>query len=184
MDDQEALQLEQLTESLYTQLQSGDMVAGQSLVRLYRPGLLRLARRYLQNEHDAEDAIQETFARILEAKKGPDNFRIWSYRIARNVCLNQIRSGRSKPQQQRMATGLDLEAEQTGQFTRMVRAEDSEALLESLAKLSEAQREVLMLRYIEGLDRNEIAGILDLSVGAVKSRLFEGLNRLRQFGEG
>ncbi len=171
---------EDLSATLLLRLRGGDRSAGEALEHLHRPALVRFARRYLRNEHDAEDAVQETFARILQAENMPLDFRVWSYRIARNVCLNHLRTGQIRGQEKRLATGIDIAADQTGQFTRLVQAEDDAALGVALGKLSDAQREVLILRYLEGLGREEIAAVLEVTVAVVKSRLFEGVTRLRQ----
>ena len=72
-----------------------------------------------------------------------------------------------------------LEAALTGQLTGLVRDEQRQRLRELLAGLSEEHREVLRLRYVEELSRAEIAGILELPESVVKSRLFEGLKKLR-----
>lgn len=135
--------------------------------------------RYLGNEHDAEDAVQEVLVRILEAKTKPDDLRIWSYRVARNVCLNRLRSSGRRKDVERLITGVDVPADQIGELTRMVRAEDGAALGEALAGLTDAQREVLVLRYLEGLGREEIGQVLELPVSVVKSRLYEGVTKLR-----
>ncbi len=166
------------TEALVARFRAGDTLAGDELSGLHRPALLRFARRYLRHEADAEDAVQEVFARVLSSGTEPDDFRVWAYTIARNVCLNRLRAYGADPVL-RLATGVDLAADHTGELTRMARAEDAEALESVLAKLSDAQREVLVLRYLEDLGREEIAEVLGLTVAVVKSRLFEGVQRLR-----
>ena len=145
----------------------------------FREPLKRFAMRYLGNEHDAEDAVQEVQVRILEAKTKPDDLRVWSYRVARNVCLNRLRSSGRRKDVERLMTGVNVPVDQVGELTRLVRAEDGVALGEALAQLSDAQREVLVLRYLEGLGRDEIARVLELPVSVVKSRLYEGVTKLR-----
>ena len=68
----------------------------------------------------------------------------------------------------------------TGHLTRLVRNEQRSRLSDLVRQLPDSQREVLRLRYVEGLGRAEVAEVLDLSESVVKSRLFEGLKRLRE----
>ncbi len=173
-----------LSKTLVERFRSGDDDAGQELERLHRPSLLRFSLRYLRNADEAEDAVQEVFARILSAQQQPQNFRAWSYRIARNVCLNQLRSLGNRRDRDRMETNFDVSAQETGALTRLIGSENDAELGALLSRLSEAQREVPTLRYLEGLDREEIADVLEESVQVVKSRLFEGVSRLRALSSG
>ncbi len=168
------------TQSLVRRLRAGESRAGDALQHMHRGALLRFAARYLGNVHDAEDAIQEVFTRILETDAVPRDFRVWSLRITRNVCLNRLRGKGRRRDDARLATGLDIADERSGELSRLVRLEDRAELNAALERLSAQQREVLILRYIEGLGRGEIAEILELPVSTVKSRLFEGVSRLRQ----
>ena len=170
----------ELSASLVRRLRAGDTSAGESLQELHGAELRRFAFRYLGNEHDAEDAVQEVFVKVLEARVNPSEFRGWAYRIARNLCLNRLRANGRRQDADRLETGIDVAAEELGALTRLVQVEDGAAVKDALFSLSDSQREVLVLRYLEGLDREEIAEVLEVSVSVVKSRLFEGLSRLRQ----
>lgn len=169
-----------LSITLLRRLREGDTAAGAELEKLYRVPLLRFANRYLDDIHRAEDAVQEVFANILASDVRPQSFRAWAYRIARNVCLNLLRTTGRRKDGQLLATALDVTWDRTGPLTAMVRGEDADNLGLLLERISEAQREVLVLRYLENLGREEIAQILDIPTTVVKSRLFEGINRLRQ----
>jgi RNA polymerase sigma-70 factor (ECF subfamily) len=68
----------------------------------------------------------------------------------------------------------------TGNLTRLVKDEERSRLSELVKKLPETQREALRLRYVEGLSRAEAAEVLEVPESVVKSRLFEGLKRLRE----
>lgn len=148
--------------------------------REQREALTRFATRYLGNVDDAEDAVQEVFVKVLESDCEPRDARAWSYRIARNVCLNRLRAAGRRRDADRLATGVDVPLEELGQLTRLMNLEQGQQAVGALDRLSEAQREVLVLRYLDGLDRTEIATVLDLPVSVVKSRLFEGVNRMRK----
>ena len=175
---------DEFSRTLVQRLRQGDDDAGQKLQGLYRTTLVRFACRYLGDVHEAEDAVQDVFASILTSSAEPQDFRLWAYRIARNLCLNRLRSTSRRKDGLLLSTSFDVAAERTGALTGIVRAEDARELAATLDKLSEAQREVLVLRYFEGLGRDEIAAVLELPVSVVKSRLFEGINRLRHLKKG
>lgn len=168
-----------MTASLLLALRAGDSGAGSLLDRLYRSPLQRFCTRYLGNSEDARDAVQAVFCKVLGTDKVPDDFKVWLYRIARNHCLNLLRSRRRKKDARRLQTGLDRGADWTGHLTRLVRAEEAQRLVAALERLPEEFREALYLRYGEALSRDEIARLLDVSVSVVKYRLFEGLKKLR-----
>lgn len=168
-----------LTPSLVVRLRLGEAEAGETLERLYRAAIVRFAWGYLRSLDEAEDAAQEIFARVLQSATVPDDFRVWLYRVARNHCLNLVRSRRRRRDDARLPTGAELPDSLTGNLSRLVREEDRERLAELLERLPEHLREVLRLRYTEELGRAEIAAVLELPVSVVKSRLFEGLKKLR-----
>ena len=147
-----------------------------------RAPLQRYAQRYLVRFEDAEDVVQDVFTRTLQAKSAPKELRSWLYRAIRNACLNKLRSS-SRQNEIELASTFDMGAEQTGHLTRMIRAEDDGHLAGELARLSPAQREAVYLRYIEDLTREEIAAVLEVSVSVVKSRIYEGLARLRDLAK-
>ena len=121
------------TPTLVQRFRAGDPAAGDELAGLHRPALLRFTRRYLGHDADAEDAVQEVFARVLQTETVPRDFRVWAFTIARNVCLNRLRA-RGAPVL-RLATGVDLAEDRSGELTRMARAEDAEALGNVLERL-------------------------------------------------
>lgn len=169
-----------LTPSLVMKVRAGDVTAGELLDRLYRQPLVRFCYGYLGCLEDAEDAVQEVFCRVLRATDIPDNFRAWLYRIARNHCLNVRRDRARRNEAGGLSPDSQLALHQTGELTRLARRELHSRLGHLLGVLSEAQREVLRLRYAEGLSRAEIAYVLEIPEPVVKSRLFEALSKLRQ----
>ena len=159
-------------------LRSADPKAGERLQSLYRDALVRFCWGYLGRLEEAEDAYQEISLKILSAESLPERFRPWMYRVARNHCLNLLRRSRGE------APGLPRAASQiheslTGQLTRIVRDEDRARLEALVSALSDTHREVLRLRYVEGLSRGEIAEVLELTESVVKSRVYEGLKQLK-----
>ena len=150
------------------------------LDELYRAPLLRFCWGYLGSVEEAEDAIQEIWYKVLTAETVPALFRPWLYKIARNQALNMLRHRAACKDARQLPAPSQVDALLTGLLTRLVNEEAKSRLADLVATLSEAQRETLRLRYVEGLSRAEIAEVLDVPVSAVKSRLFEGLKKLRE----
>lgn len=169
-----------LTPELINRLRKGDAEAGLLLDRLYRDAMARFTFGYLGRIEEAEDAVQEIFCKVLAADVVPDNFRAWLYKIARNYCLNTIRNRNRRRGGAELPSDTRLWASQTGHLTRLVKIEQEDKLAELLANLTPEQQEALRLRYTEGLARAEIAEVLEITESVVKSRLFEGLKKLRE----
>lgn len=167
------------TLTLVSRLRNGDADAAALLDELYRDSLARFCWGYLGSMEEAEDAIQDIWYKILTASDIPDAFRPWVYRIARNECLNLLRKRVKRKDGQELPAASQVDALLTGQLTRLVKDETKSHLSELVAALSDVQREALRLRYVEGLSRPEIADVLEVPASVVKSRLFEGLKRLR-----
>ncbi len=171
--------LADLTPALVARLRDGDADAGKLLCDLYHPPLMRFSFRYLSSQDEAKDVVQEVFLRVLENDALPVNFRAWIYKITRNRCLDLIRARGRRIDDQDMPVASRIDADLTGCLTRLVRREQHAHLKRALAELPENQREVLHLRYAEDLSRTEISEVLDVPEPLVKSRLYEGMVRLR-----
>lgn len=169
---------EELTPDLVVRLRAGDAAAAEMLERSYRADLVRFCQSYLQQHEDAEDAASEVIVRVLAARDVPGEFRPWILRIARNHCLNRLRDGGLRTHET-LASDVHRIATATGPLTNAARADDKLVLERTLARLSPEERELLRLRYVEDLQREEIALILDLPASVVKSRLYEAVARLR-----
>lgn len=162
---------------LANRLRAGDPAAA-PLLEEFRPAIVRFAYGYLNDAAAAEDAAQDVFVKALSARSTPDNVRPWLYSIARNHCLNLLRSRRVRAEEA-MPSRAPWADSRTGHLTRLVRAENQEELRRKVASLSPDHREVLELRYGEDLGREEIAVVLDLPPSVVKSRLYEAMKRLK-----
>lgn len=144
----------------------------------FRQALVRFCTRYLNRPDESEDAVQEILYKVLRAEHVPDALRPWLYRVARNHCLN-LRRGKNGAVRGMLPPASQLRDDRTGLLTRLVRQEDAARVADLLATLSDELQEVLQLRYVDGLSRGEVAEVLDLPESVVKSRIFEGLRRLR-----
>ena len=168
------------TPSLIARLRTKDPRAAAELHRLYRDALLRFCWGYLGRMEEAEDAVQDISCKVLSAADIPDAFRPWVYKIARNHCLNLLRERAHRKDGVALPAASQIYEALTGQLTQMVKDEARSKLAEMVQALDESYREVLRLRYVEDLSRPEIAEVLDIPETVVKSRIFEGLRKLRQ----
>lgn len=174
-------ELEVMTPSLVLRLRSGDPTAVELLNSLYRDALMRYCLGYLHRMEEAEDAVQDICHKVLSTTTPvPELFRPWLYRIARNHCLNRLRSTDRRKDRAQLPQESQVHEMITGHLTRLVHSEQRSRLSELVASLSDVQQEVLRLRYVEGLARTEIAEVLDTTESVVKSRLFEALKQLRE----
>ena len=169
-----------LTPSLVAKLRQGERESADLLDRAYRTSLIRFCVGYLGHYEEAEDVVQDVFLRVLRSETVPDRFRAWIYRIARNRCLDILRTRARRRDDREMPGDSQVQMDLTGYLTRLVKREREEHLRRILAELTANQREVLRLRYAEGLSRAEIAEVLEIPESYVKSRLYEGLEKLRQ----
>ncbi len=168
-----------LTPTLVARLRDGDARSGELLDHLYGEKLVRFCAGYLGDPTEAEDVVQDVFVKVLRNDAVPEHFRAWIYKICRNRCLDVLRARGRRKDDQALLTHAPYTADLTGQLTRLVREERHEKLRRLLDEMPTAQSEVLRLRYSEGLSRAEIAEVLDLTESVVKSRIYEGLERLR-----
>jgi RNA polymerase sigma-70 factor (ECF subfamily) len=167
------------TQILVCSLRAGDPGAGRLLESGFREALIRFCWGYLGNLDEAEDAVQEVCCKVLQATNIPDEFRAWLYKVARNQCLNALRDRAKRRRGGPLPAASQIDAALTGQLTGMVQDEMREKVAEFVATLSDEQREVLRLRYVENLSRGEIGEVLEIPESVVKSRLFEAMKRLR-----
>jgi len=164
----------------------GDVSAFESLVLKYQDRIYTLCRYLLENPQDADDAAQDTF---LKACQGLDRFKpeasfyTWLYRIAVNTCLDQRRKT-SLRRNIFIAGGsdfLDTAPSQAPSPESGYEAKQSmDSLRTALNRLSGKLRAPLVLKEVEELSYEEIAAVLDVSVGTVKSRISRAREELRK----
>jgi RNA polymerase sigma-70 factor (ECF subfamily) len=165
----------------------GDQAAFDRLVGRYHRGIYNMIYRMLGNAEDASDLTQETFLRAytrLETYHLGRSFLAWIRRIAANLCIDHLRQ-RGQPTlslDERLESGLEQADDSPGsspaQATEM--AEDSRRVLAAVQQLPPKQRTVLIMRHIEGMTLEEIAGALRLPLGTVKVNLFRGRQAVRK----
>jgi RNA polymerase sigma-70 factor, ECF subfamily len=183
---------------LLARLRTGDEVAFVTLVGRYQQPMLRFARAYVPSRAVAEEAVQDTWMGVvkgIETFEGRSSFKTWLYRIL----INRARSAGTR--EHRHTSGEPLAAvdplrfDETGHWAEPVErwSEDAEDRLDAatwrpvlqsgLEDLPPRQRQVVVLRDIEGLSGDEVCDLLDLSAGNQRILLHRGRSRLREILE-
>ena len=164
----------------------GDPLAFGALVQKYQDRIYTLCRYMLESQDDAEDAAQDTFVKAFQGLKGftpACSFYTWLYRIAINTCLDHKRkfSLRSLLFSAGAEDHLDaFPSHDPSPETAYATQQSMLALQAALSRLSKKLRVVIVLKELEGFSYEEIAEVLDLSVGTVKSRLSRAREELKK----
>jgi RNA polymerase sigma-70 factor (ECF subfamily) len=152
----------------------GDELAWECLVRRCQGRVYAIACCYLGAGEDARDAAQEAFVRLYRnLRRAPPaaGFMPWLIRLARNVAIDQLRRRRSRPPGQDLAVEtLTLPAGEPDPEERYAAAARSRLVERALGALSALNREIILLKEIQGLKLDEIAAMLRVPLGTVKSR--------------
>lgn len=163
----------------------GDLDAFNRLVEKYQRQVYNLALRMLSEVPAAEDATQEAFLSAFRGigKFRGGSFRAWLLRIAANACRDQLRAWRRRPATSLDALELEPEADRDAQSPEdyALRRELGEKIASALAALPTDQRLAVILYDIEGLSYEEIAQVMNSSLGTVRSRLSRARARLRLY---
>jgi RNA polymerase sigma-70 factor (ECF subfamily) len=150
----------------------GDLAAFEELVRTYQAEVFRFARHLTPDRTAAEDVTQEAFLRafrFISGYRGETRFSSWLFRIARNCAIDALRK------QHYPIVDQDARPERAGAIANaVVRAE----LDAALATLGAEHRETFLLVEVLGLSHREVADVLGVRVGTVKSRMFRARQAL------
>ncbi|HXG62203.1 MAG TPA: RNA polymerase sigma factor [Planctomycetota bacterium] len=155
----------------------GDPEAFRALYERYRDRVFATAWRILGEYHAAADAVQEVFVKLhgeLGRFKFESKFSTWLFRVAVNHALNRAEEAARRARLRERAAGDGRAGPPSGEGRPL-----DETVARAVARLSPKLRAVVGLRYLEGLSYEEIAEVLELSVGTVKSRLFAAHEALR-----
>lgn len=171
---------------LIKQVQNGDKAAYTRLVEKWHSKIYRFAYRFFADEDEAQDITQKTFIKTYQnvnTLENPEKFSSWIYRIANNLCLDELkRAGRRK------SSSLEAYMEQSSGLEGDTALPDADLqtkelgliLQKALLTLPDEQRTVIILKEYEGLKFREIADILEEPESTVKSRLYYGLKSARR----
>jgi len=150
------------------------------LTALQRP-LYRYISRLLTHHEMAEDALQEVLFRICRKivwLRDPELLRPWAFRIATRECFRQLRLEKRRAEEILDMDALEMSANDS------IPQEWEPRLLDWVDDLPPASRAVIMLHYLEEMSLQEVAAVLEILPGTVKSRLAYGLARLRRRAAG
>lgn len=157
---------------LIKRCQQGELRAFEQVYRQHEQILLNLGLRMLGSKEDAEDAVQMAFLRLyrsIENYRFNAKFSTYLYRIMMNVCLDQLQKRQRRKTQ-------DLEA---NDVTYTPGVEIRLQLEEAISALPDRMRGCFVLFAMQGLKQEEIAGIMNLSLGAVKAHVYQAKSKLR-----
>lgn len=170
-------------QDLIERLQRSDEKSGEEFVRTHAGTLLRVARRYLPEDADAQDAVQECFAcafASISTFRGDSGLGTWLHRILINICLKQLRT-RKRRREEGLDAWLPVFDSADCRIESLRSVEPADVLLErrevrarvrdAILQLPESYRLVVMLRDLEEYSTREAAETLQISEGALKVRL-------------
>ena len=162
---------------LLARARGGDPAAFEELYRLHAPAVLRMALRFAGREAEAQDVLQEAFLHVLDRLATLElsaQLTTYLYPVVRNLARRaREKAGRLATDEDALRALEDLAAEP--------RAEGADGELgAALRRLPEEKREVVLLRFVDGLTVAEIAHALEVPEGTVKSRLHHALAALRE----
>lgn len=167
-------------EALYEALCNGDVRAFDELYARHSRPLFAFVKRMLSDVHEAEDVLNESFLTLVrqrDAASKAESLRAWLFTVARNQCLNRLRS------QRRGARAVDAASErdeaQPSPEQALEQRGTADKLRVAVEKLPAPMAELYQLRA-RGLAYDEIASVLQVPVGTVKSRVHEMVRRLRE----
>lgn len=165
--------------------QAGDRGALDKLLRQHYDRLYAVCRRIAGNEADAADATQEALMAIVRGLPrfdGRSSFSTWSYRVATNACLDELRRRKRRPTPSLVDEQVDWADNRAEASTPAFddRVAEQDAMATALAGLPEEFRLPVLLRDCGGLDYAEIAETLDIPPGTVRSRIARGRAKLAE----
>lgn len=168
---------------LIQQAQQGNTAAFEALVNQHAQLVYNLALRTVSNPQEAEDIAQETFVRAWQALptfRVQSKFSTWLYRIVTNLCYNRL----PRLKQDLLAVDpneqLDLEDTETAVETQLLTEEIRSELHKAIENLPESYRLLITLRHLQGMSYDEIATVIDMPLGSVKTGIFRARRQLRQ----
>jgi RNA polymerase sigma-70 factor (ECF subfamily) len=168
---------------LIDRIRAGDREAFKDFVRAYQQKVFQLAYAFFGNREDAMDIVQETFLRLhqkLDTFRSGYSLQGWVLQIAKNLCIDYFRKNyrrRKELESEKSLDDLQLAAEENGAAARA--AELKDLLSRCIQKLADKQRMIFVMRHYNQFQVEEIARILNIAPGTVKSLHFKAVQNLK-----
>jgi RNA polymerase sigma-70 factor (ECF subfamily) len=169
-------------EALMEKVQRGETAHLELLVARYQRPLYNYALRVLRETGAAEDAFQETFLRIFQKRasyRAGAPFRPWLYQICLNLCRDQLRRQTRRPEAE-LKDEIPVRDPNPGPEALSTGAEMTEKIRRAIDQLPDKHRDVFILHYYQNMPYPDIADILEIPVGTVKSRMFHATKSLAE----
>jgi len=163
-------------EHIIRQCQQGNALAWESLVKSFQARVYSVSYYYMRNSAEAQESTQEVFIKVfknLESIEGQaEAFLPWLLALTRNCCLDRLRKAktRTKYEQAFKAEAPAAATVNGSPESHLGQAQRKELLYQALSEFSATNRDILLLKDIQGLKLEQVAEILSLPVGTVKSR--------------
>ena len=184
------IMLDQLEKRLTMLALKGDQQAFAEIVELYKDKIYYLGYRMLNNRHEAEDVVQETFLRVFKSldRYDPDQkFSTWIYRIATNLSIDRLRKRKptySLDADMNDQEGLDgysmLPSDDRTPESEFMISETKQTVYDAIESLPAKYKSVMVLRYLQEMSLQEISDVLDMPVTTIKTRVHRGREFLRK----
>jgi len=179
--------------SLVTRFRNGDEEAFDELVRKHQQRAFHIAYQIVRSYEDANEVAQDAFVKVyqhLAEFRGESAFTTWLYQIVANLARNRVRYNQRRHKDD--SVSLDLDEGEDGPPRLQLAdpsvtpdklaaaAEHARVIQQAMGQLSEGHREVLVLRVVQDLSYEEIARVLECSLGTIKSRIARAREELQK----
>ena len=171
-------------EALMVAASKDDLHAFEVLVQRHQNRIYRMVLQMLGSEEDAWDTSQEVFIKVFNARAKyveDAKFTTWLYRIANNAVIDKLRQNQRNQRMVSMDyTTLEPRSNDSSTHHKVVLEEIKGQMSQALARLTDRQRGMVILKYYEGCSVKEIAEIFDCAGGTGKATLFQAVKLLRE----
>jgi len=174
-------------EELMRRCREGDMSAFELIVLRYEDAIFNFIYRFIADYHRAQDISQETFLRVLrnvDRYKSRNSFKTWLYKIAVNLCKNELRDRGRRRTLSLDDPAMGIESLAGNHYITPDRVYEREEMTrlvkDAVGLLPEDQRMAIIMREYQDLSYEEIASALNCSLGAVKSKIYRARQNIKK----
>jgi RNA polymerase sigma-70 factor (ECF subfamily) len=171
-------------EALAARCQRGDREACEKLIDAYRPMVQTLARTTGRDREWVEDTVVEILVQLyrsIGSFRWNSSLKTWVYSVASKVCAAELRKARRRQAHSLRSDQAGVSEENP--LDLMVEKDRQERALQMISRLPEKYRVAVVLRHISGCTYQELADILGVPLGTAKTRVFQGMRRVRRMGQ-